>query len=41
MEESLKSRFSDEEIKTINNSKIDITLSHNKSQAIAYVIVEI
>lgn len=41
VEESLKNRFSDEEIKTINNSKIDITLSHNKSQAIAYVIVEI
>ena len=39
--ESLEKRFSEEEITRIINSKIDITLSHNKTQAISYVIVQI
>lgn len=41
VEEKLNSRFSQEQINEILNAEIDITLSHNNSQAIAYVIVEI
>ena len=41
IEESLSKRFSKEDIEKINNAKIDITLSHNNTQAIAYVVVEI
>ena len=41
IEENYKNRFSSEIIKKLNKAKIDITLSHNNSQAIAYVIVEI
>ena len=41
VEENLKDKLSPEIIDRLKNAQIDITLSHNKSQAIAYVVVNI
>lgn len=41
VEENLKEKLSPEIIGRLKNAQIDITLSHNKSQAIAYVVVSI
>ena len=41
VEENLKDKLSPEIIGRLKNAQIDITLSHNKSQAIAYVVVSI
>ncbi len=41
VEENLKDKLSPEIIDRLKNAQIDITLSHNRTQAIAYVVVNI
>ena len=41
VEENLQDKLTPEIIEQLKNAQIDITLSHNKSQAIAYVVVNI